>query len=488
MPVDNSNSTKASPEQLLNSIIDSAFFGIMAFKSVRDARNTIIDFEWIFANKIAAEIVQYKISDLIGARLLDILPGNLETGLFDKYKAVVETGNFMSTEQHYHADNMNIWFQITASKLDDGFSVTFQDISSFKQAQAEVETKGKKYQKLFEESIDAIYLLDDQFNFLNVNSAFLQLFGFELESIVGYPISSLFLKNEQYIPFKNTLTANHKIEELDVFLLTKQNLKKYCLINSVSVYDEEKKQLNYLGVIRDLTKRKQAEQDLIVAEKLSMTGKIARTIAHEIRNPLTNLSLALDQLKEEIPKEVTDAELYLSIIERNSSRIEKLITDLLNSSKPKELKLIRQPIKNLISETLLLVTDRLNLREMKLEEKYAPENLFLPLDADQFKIALLNLFINAIEAMEPGKGVLKVSIKVIEEHLALEVQDNGRGIAAEDQKHLFEPYFSGKPEGTGLGLTTVQNIIHGQKGKIYVESDLDVGTTFIIKFPLHNVD
>jgi PAS domain S-box-containing protein len=477
-----------SPKQLLNSIIDSAFFGIMAFRSVRDASSEIIDFEWIFANKTAASIVDLSIPQLMASRLLDVLPGNLDNGLFDKYKSVVKTGIPVSIEQHYQADNIDMWFQIKATKLEDGFTVTFQDISESKQAQAEIETKGKKYQKLFEESIDAIYLLDDQFKFLNVNSAFHELFSFTHSEILGSPVSKLFQKDEHYNDFEKALRAGEKVDELEVSLVTKKGVRKSCLINSVSIFDEEKQQINYLGVIRDMTKRKQAEQDIIRAEKLSMTGKIARTIAHEIRNPLTNLSLALDQLKEELPDEASDVELYLGIIERNSSRIEKLITDLLNSSKPKELKLHRQSINTLISETLTLVRDRLHLQEINLVEDYAKQDYQLPLDKDQFKIALLNLFINAIEAMVPSKGILQVATQKTNDHLLLSISDNGKGISEDDLRHLFEPFFTGKAEGTGLGLTTVQNIIHSHKGKINVESEIDKGTVFTLQFPWQNVE
>jgi len=479
---------RTSSEQFINSIIDTAFFGIMAFKSVRNEKGEIKDFEWIFANKTAARIVKHSIPEIVGSRMLHLLPGNLETGLFDKYKSVVETGNSISIEQHYQADNMDIWFQIRASKLGDGFTATFQDISESKKAQAEIETQERKYQKLFEESIDAIYLLDEKFNFLKVNNAFLRLFSFTDEEIAGAPVSKLFQVEHDYKQFKELLEKGSKVDELEVILLTSEKAGKSCLINSVSVFDEERQMVNYLGVIRDMTRRIQAEQDIIRAEKLSMTGKIARTIGHEIRNPLTNLSLALDQLKEEIPEDAEEADLYLGIIERNSNRIEKLINDLLNSSKPKELNLQKLSINQLIDDTLSLVRDRLHLREMTLQEKFTHQDFRLPLDKDQFKIALLNLFINAIEAMEPSKGILTISTKRTEDHLLLSISDNGKGISETDLKHLFEPFFTGKNDGTGLGLTTVQNIINSHQGKIHVESEIGKGTVFHLQFPWQNVE
>jgi signal transduction histidine kinase len=273
------------------------------------------------------------------------------------------------------------------------------------------------------------------------------------------------------------------MEELEVFLLTKNKEKRFCHVNCVPLYDEEKQEQNYLGVIRDNTRRKQAEKELLAAEKLSMTGKIARTIAHEIRNPLTNITLALEQLKD-VTQQIEDADIYLNIVERGSNRIGKLINDLLNSSKPKAMNLTKQPIRNLISEAVALVKDRLNLKSMRLLENYPEEVIEIPIDGDQFKIALLNLFINAIEAMKPDEGILEISLRYDEsQHVELVIKDNGKGISQESLNQMFEPFFTGKQEGSGLGLTTVQNIIHGHKGKIEVESEVGKGTEFILILP-----
>lgn len=475
------NNPEISTENLLSSIVENAISGIMAFRTERDHRNEIMDFEWIFANKNASDIVGIPVSELIGSSMLDKMPGSLEVGLFEKYKGVVETGLPIRIEQYYCADGLDSWFYISASRLGDGLTVILQDISDYKNVVAELETKGKKYMHLFRESIDPIFVLDNHLHIVDANESFLQLFAIEEESMDRFPVRQIFYSADEYERFKNLLESGQKIEEIELNLVSRKGLKKQCLLNSSSVFDEEKKQINYLGVIRDVTLRRQIEEDILVAEKLSMTGKIARTIGHEIRNPLTNLSLALEQLREEIPENSQDAELYLNIIERNSKRIGKLITDLLNSSKPKELRLEMQSIKNLIAEVLWLVHDRLNLQNMTLIESYPESDVMVPLDKDQFKIALLNLFINAIEAMKPDHGVLKVSCDVADDVLAIQIQDNGSGIPDKDMKYLFEPFFTAKKKGSGLGLTTVQNIIHGHKGKIEVESQINQGTIFIIK-------
>src|SRR5690606_25811893 len=154
----------------------------------------------------------------------------------------------------------------------------------------------------------------------------------------------------------------------------------------------------YQGIIHDQTLRKKAERDMLIAERLSMTGKIARTIAHEVRNPLTNLTLAFDQLKEEMPMDNADVKLYCEIIERNSNRIEQLISEMLSSSKPKELNLELTPINEIIEQTLNLSIDRINLNQIKLEKNIAGDLPRVLLDREKIKIALLNIIINGLEA------------------------------------------------------------------------------------------
>ena len=295
-------------------------------------------------------------------------------------------------------------------------------------------------------------------------------------------LGALFKDESEFDMFNNVLRKKGQVEELEVCLITKNKHKKICLLNCVALCDEEKNVINYIGVIRDMTRKKQTEKDLILAEKLSMTGKLARNIAHEVRNPLTNLSLALEQLKDEIPEEVDDADLYLSIIKRNSERISKLISDLLNSSKPKDLALLHHSFNDQIHKTLQLVSDRLKLQNIKVIEDYDPEVPEIPLDQDQIEVAFLNLFINAIEAMKPGEGVLKITTRKEDNLISLYIEDNGKGISEKHMGKLFEPFFTSKKEGNGLGLTTVQNIIHGHRGQIEARNNEGPGTTFEISF------
>jgi signal transduction histidine kinase len=229
----------------------------------------------------------------------------------------------------------------------------------------------------------------------------------------------------------------------------------------------------------------QANKELIrmrSIEKFAATGRIARTIAHEVRNPLTNINLAVEQLLAELNGNKTEnGEMMLEMINRNSTRINLLITDLLNSTKFTDLVYQKISVNQLLDETLELAHDRIQLKNITLLKNYSGDICDIAVDIERIKIAFLNIIVNAIEAMEPGKGILQLKTLSKDDKCVVLISDNGPGIAEESQSKIFEPYFTNKPKGTGLGLTNTQNIILNHKGHIAFESKKGEGTTFTIQ-------
>ncbi|MBS1917434.1 MAG: CHASE3 domain-containing protein [Bacteroidetes bacterium] len=231
--------------------------------------------------------------------------------------------------------------------------------------------------------------------------------------------------------------------------------------------------------VNELKKVNQELVSLRSMEKFATTGRLARTIAHEIRNPLTNITLAADQLKSEIPLN-DDSSMLFEMINRNSIRINQLITDLLNSTKFSELKYESISINAVLDEALELANDRIQLNKIKVEKNYSTDICDVSVDKEKLKIALLNIIVNAAEAMPPEKGILQLKTESKNNKCIVTITDNGSGMDDETLSKLFEPYFTGKAKGNGLGLTNTQNIILNHKGSIEVESTLNKGTSFII--------
>lgn len=357
---------------------------------------------------------------------------------------------------------------------------------ALKQAEtlAELAKNENKYRSLFERSMDAIFVMDSQMGFQDANPSVEQLLGYSREELKRLNVARLFTNLDALREIRFHVREHNQIKDFETTLISRNGRKRTCLISIWAVEDNAGRPNWFQGIIRDVTEQKRAQQDLIVAEKLTMTGKIARSIAHEVRNPLTNLSLALEQLKEELPPDDEYTGMFTDIIHRNVERIGQLITEMLNSSKPRELDRKPQNLTDIVRDTLHLVMDRLKLKSMQLQTDFCVGPCIALLDHEQIKTALLNILINAVEAMHPGEGVLKVRTYCSDDdQVCVEVEDNGSGISEENRQRLFDPFFTGKSSGMGLGLTTTQNIINSHKGNIDVESKVGEGTTFRICFP-----
>ena len=256
---------------------------------------------------------------------------------------------------------------------------------------------------------------------------------------------------------------------------TKENKGK---ITAMSNLKENQQQLS--NRVHELNEANIELKQMRSLEKFAATGRIARTIAHEVRNPLTNINLATSQLKTDIPASDENLLYLFGIIDRNSNRINKLISDLLNSTKFTELRFTTVAVNDILDESLAMAKDRIELNHVFIKKNYTTK-CKLNIDTGKIKIPFLNIIINAIEAMEPGKGVLEITTKEEGGKCVIKITDNGKGMDAEELSKIFEPYYTNKSKGHGLGLTNTQNIIFNHQGTISVESEEGRGTSFIIK-------
>jgi signal transduction histidine kinase len=294
-------------------------------------------------------------------------------------------------------------------------------------------------------------------------------------------------RTEELTARYNSLNSIKTISLILAFLLLLFGFITYIVENKarrkadrqVAAYQEELEQR-----ILELDKANKELIQMRSQEKFASTGRIARTIAHEVRNPLTNIDLAVDQLRSELDGKDKHNNLIFDLITRNSHRINQLITGLLDSTKFVELNYEKASLNSLLDEALELAKDRLSLKRIRVIKSYSPDICDINVDKEKFKIAVLNLIVNAIEAVEPGKGVLKLHSRLENGKCVIEVSDNGHGMDKESMSKVFEPYFTSKTNGTGLGLTNTQNIILNHKGDISVESELGKGTTFTISLDI----
>jgi signal transduction histidine kinase len=215
------------------------------------------------------------------------------------------------------------------------------------------------------------------------------------------------------------------------------------------------------------------------AEKLAANERLIRMLAHEIRNPLNNIILSVDQLlplqRDEMQKT------YMDIIQRNSLRINNIITELLNLAKPSELVLVEESLQDLLDESVSRTADRIRLQNIRVNKTYPDHGAIIQADKDKLVIAFTNIIINAIEAMEKD-GTLTVSVSESANGYDVCIKDTGKGIPKESVSRMFEPFFTMKKGGMGLGLTVSYSILQSHHATIKAHSKEHEGTEFHISF------
>lgn len=265
-----------------------------------------------------------------------------------------------------------------------------------------------------------------------------------------------------------------------MFIYNRENRDKKIASADAETYRKELEKR-----VEELNKANIELKELKSIEKFAASGRIARQMAHEIRNPLTNIGLACEQLRSDSDGENGDA-IFFDIIDRNAKRINQLVSDLLNSTRFAQLQVEDININDLIIEVLENANDRLELKSIKLEKNFGTDIPKVSVDKERMKIALLNIIVNAIEAIDNENGILTITTEKTNNKCCIKIGDNGKGISEDALGKIFEPYFTGKSKGTGLGLTSTQNIIFNHQGTIDVESKEGKGSTFIITLNFSN--
>lgn len=344
-----------------------------------------------------------------------------------------------------------------------------------------LENTAMKFRSIFERAADPFLLMDENSKIIEANPMFINKFGIDPHqdnNKVDYFLKDLFVEEFAQSQVKDVLVKKPEIFEMEALMDSDEGNQINTLI---SIVHQDNNLFQVL--IKDLSEIKAKLEEELYQKKFSSAGRIARLLAHEVKNPLTTIVLSADQLNLELPEEVKkESGDLIEVIRRNCDRINHLVTQLLDSTRFSELKTQNYSINTLLDEAIEHVLDRIELNGLKIEKQYQEDICEINVDCEKVKIALINLLVNAIEAMEENKGILILKTYVKGNHCKIEVRDNGIGIPKENLERLFEPFFTNKPKGTGLGLTNTQNIILSHGGSIRVKSEEGKGTNFIITF------
>ena len=223
---------------------------------------------------------------------------------------------------------------------------------------------------------------------------------------------------------------------------------------------------------RDL---KQSRDQLIQAERLATAGRMSASFAHEIRNPLSSMRMLAQMMMQKPEMAVEKHQQSLRYILEEIERIDTIVKGLMDFARPIALNLTQQPLTPVLQAVLDLMEANLAHHQIQLVLDLSPETPEVQFDSDKLKQAFMNVVLNAMEAMPQG-GELKVSTFTKTDNICIKVADTGVGIPEEDLEHIFEPFFTRKTKGTGLGLANVKRILEEHGGKVEIESASGKGT------------
>jgi two-component system, sporulation sensor kinase E len=343
----------------------------------------------------------------------------------------------------------------------------------------EVKRRENKYRNLFEGSKDAVFIADRQFVLLELNRAASNLLGAAKDELVGSNLLDFVRDAPLRKQLRQLLEQASDVEDFELEIQGHNNESIPCLL-SISFLENLEGNHIVHGILHDITNLKKAQVANLQAQKLAANERLMRTLAHEIRNPLNNISLSIDHL--ETPFQDSDHDHLIEIMKRNCIRINHIITELLDLTKPSELVFQRCSLQEIMDESVAMISDRINLQKIQVKKEYPDSPLMILANKSKLNIAFNNILINAIEAMETNKGELTISMNNGGEFCQVSIRDNGTGIPEEYLPKLFEPFFTLKKNGVGLGLAASYSIIQSHKAEMQIESEIKKGTNFIISF------
>src|SRR6266487_860676 len=346
---------------------------------------------------------------------------------------------------------------------------------------------------------EGIIVTDSKGRITYLNDAACGLFGLEAAEAIGKPLDERVRGLDWKSLTKSPGPVSH---DMEVFYPQNRFINFYIVPlvmesrNSVSGIDYSGRpgstipataeQVGHVMILRDITKSRRTAQQTIESERLNALTLLAAGVAHEIGNPLNSLHIHLQLMERSVQKlhGEAKAELQQSIdIARSEvNRLDSIVTQFLRAIRPSRPQLHPESLNTIIEEAVRFFTPEIQDRDIVVEQELRSDLPLLQLDRDQMKQAFYNVIKNSLEAMK-RRGTLRIRTDRDDTHVLITFVDTGGGMSVRNLSRVFEPYFTTKPSGTGLGLLIVRRIVREHGGELSIESSQDKGLTLTIRLP-----
>ena len=364
---------------------------------------------------------------------------------------------------------------------------------------AELQQEERFRDDVINSMMNGLITVDDRGTVLFANQMAETLTAYSQAELKGLRVEQLIfdsLLGSGENPVMRTLRSGRKAFQQEAWLVKRDGSKDPILVNTSLLFDEKKQPHGALVVFNDITRQKRMEEQISHLDKLAALGRFSSSIAHEIRNPLTGIAAGIQYLQRAGQVAESQQE-NIGFILDEVKRIDRLIGDLMSVVRVTDLIYEETTLEALIRGSVASMSELAKRRSVGVDTEFPAVSRTVVVDADRITQVLINLIKNALEASPPGSSVQvsatfaheapDVLFDGVGDFAIIRVRDNGLGLTEEDKQRVFEPFFSKKTGGTGLGLYVTHSIIERHGGYIYVDSDYGVGTTFSVYLPVKQV-
>ncbi len=485
--------SEAGYKALFNLAADSIF--------VVDLEGRVVD-----GNAQARQVLGYTPSDFEGVLLVKLISPDFQATSQDLLKKVSQGESTVPTTEIEMVDRQGTMksMEMDLVRIDMGLRssimVQLRDVTEHKKLEVtlqrynealeekvvertrEIEQAKVYIESLLENANDVIYTLDVDLQFTYVNNK-VEAWGYRKEELIGKPYLSLLSKRFRSRYLQETLDMGAK-QVYEVEIVSRHGDLRSVLVSVAPLMSDAGGQQGVLGIARDITQRKQLEQQVQNSERLASIGQLAAGVAHEINNPLGGILNCLYNIRKGTLTPERSQQ-YLNFMEDGLQRVQRIVRQLLDFSQQRELELALADLHPILDRVAVLTEHVFVERDAVLKKQYDETLPQLLVDAPMIEQVIMNLVLNAVQSLQKG-GYVRLETRKRDDVCHIVVEDNGSGIASDVRPHIFDPFFTtkGTGEGTGLGLSVSLGIVQRHGGEMLVESEEDKGTRFIVCLPL----
>jgi PAS domain S-box-containing protein len=436
------------------------------------------------------EVVLSDYHDTLRGWLSDIISGERKVPtqeIMVRHAKGLETPAEMALIRVGEADQLSVMVQLRditdRKRLEQQLETYREELEDkVRERTREIEETKQYLENLLENANDVIYTLDIEQRFTYVNGK-IEAWGYRKDDLLGRPYLVLLSKRHRGKRLKSTLDIGAK-QVYEVEVVTRTGEPRAVMVSVSPLHSAEGAILGVLGIARDMTETKKLEQQIRNSEKLASVGRLAAGVAHEINNPLGGILNCLYNLRKGTLSPSRQEEYRVSM-EDGVRRVQKIVRQLLDFSQQHEPEFALTDINHVVDRVLVLTTHLFAPKRIVLETAFSQGLPNVMVDRHMIEQVLMNLVLNAVQAMTDG-GMLTIRTSVVEGVCLIEVCDTGSGIPPAVLPRIFDPFFTTnrEGEGTGLGLSVSLGIVERHGGKILVDSEVGKGTTFTLCLPV----